>query len=355
MAASFQQAQAEGLVLRHPENLGLHREITLENAVTMLLRAIGMAQNVPFSWSYIDKPPEGQLYLIFMGPGTPFPNDGIRWQEQETRYAIPAPNQRELEVHEIKYGFIPGSSDQSAFRVRRRYRLSRGGLPSLCLVHYSRGQGGNIMPSLMNQPVRAYPLRQVNEPALFIAGEKMGQKVYPPGVAPPSHPTAHQGGAGPGHGTGIGGGMPPHGMQMGLAQQQAMIAQQNNRMEMMEARRERARSGSTARPPQMLEDDSGDEAEMISTKTLALTRYKRNHDLMNEVFTHAAFGDKHKPPPAPPYSIFKKEELEEQAEKLKAEIEALEALPSRVRTLKQSTTTVSGEDVSMSEHLAVPV
>lgn len=33
-----------------------------------------------------------------------------------------------------------------------------------------------------------------------------------------------------------------------------------------------------------------DEMDGISTRTLALTRYKRNHDLMNEVFVHAAFG-----------------------------------------------------------------
>lgn len=28
---------------------------------------------------------------------------------------------------------------------------------------------------------------------------------------------------------------------------------------------------------------------MISTRTLALTRYKRNHEYMNEVFMYAAF------------------------------------------------------------------
>ena len=50
-------AQAEGLCLRYPENLGLHRDITYDSAVTMLLRAMSMAQTVPFSWSFVDKPP----------------------------------------------------------------------------------------------------------------------------------------------------------------------------------------------------------------------------------------------------------------------------------------------------------
>lgn len=30
---------------------------------------------------------------------------------------------------------------------------------------------------------------------------------------------------------------------------------------------------------------------MISVRTLAVTRYRRNHEFMNEVFMHAAFGN----------------------------------------------------------------
>ena len=85
-------------------------------------------------------------------------------------------------------------------------------------------------------------------------------------------------------------------------------------------------------PPTRLEDDdSADESDMISTRTLALTRYKRNHEFMNEVFMYAAFSTsctfspslrkydpqsarvgrkKEFPPPKPPYSIFDKTEVE---------------------------------------------
>ena len=40
---------------------------------------------------------------------------------------------------EAKFGFIPGM-DTVAARVRRRFRLQKGGHPQLVLVHYSRGQ-----------------------------------------------------------------------------------------------------------------------------------------------------------------------------------------------------------------------
>ena len=41
---------------------------------------------------------------------------------------------------EVKFGFIPNSTDTTAWRVRRRYRMHKGGHPQLVLIHYSRGQ-----------------------------------------------------------------------------------------------------------------------------------------------------------------------------------------------------------------------
>ena len=65
---------------------------------------------------------------------------------------------QELEVHEAKCGFIPGSQDQNASRVRRRYRLVKGGHPQLVLVHYTRGQ-----------PARKFALRYIICRATFVA------------------------------------------------------------------------------------------------------------------------------------------------------------------------------------------
>lgn len=217
-----------------------------------------------------------------------------------------------------------------------------------------------IVPSLMNQPLRPYPLRIINEPAVYVIGDKVGQKVYPQGTPVPSAPPMPLA-------------QPGMAMGMNFNQQQAMVAQQNSNMEQLERRRERERvererarerSGSTSgvgsllfvhyffvissphqRPTRPEDDDSGgrpphlvlflaadlrlDENDQISTRTLALTRYRRNHDIMNEVFKHAAYGigkshvvsvtyldfplpgEKNTPPPPSPYSIFNKSELEE--------------------------------------------
>ena len=93
----------------------------------------------------------------------------------------------------------------------------------------------------MNQPVRAYPLRTVNEPSVYVMGEKAGTKVYPPGA--PQMPQMHGGPGGPAMPA-----MPPTtiGLGMNLNQQQAMIAQQNNTMESLDRRRERERERARA-------------------------------------------------------------------------------------------------------------
>jgi hypothetical protein len=55
-----------------------------------------------------------------------------------------------------------------------------------------------------------------------------------------------------------------------------------------------------------------DEIDQISTRTLALARYKRNHDWMNQVFYHAAFKPNHlqDPTTTTPYSIFNNAEMQ---------------------------------------------
>ena len=90
MALQFNQAAQEGIYLRFPDNIAPQRELSYENAINMLLRGAVMAQNVPFTWAYIDKPMDGSLFLLFHPQNVPFAIDGLRFQDSETKYPIPA-------------------------------------------------------------------------------------------------------------------------------------------------------------------------------------------------------------------------------------------------------------------------
>ncbi|KZT12275.1 uncharacterized protein LAESUDRAFT_640802 [Laetiporus sulphureus 93-53] len=339
------QTQTEGLCLKYPDSISPQPNITYETAVHMLLRAAQLATHTPFVWGYIDKPSEGQIFLVFITPQLPFPIDGVRYQDNEQKAVLQAGAGRELEVMEIKFGFVPGQ-DNSAWRVRRRYRMNKGANPGLVLIHYTRGQAMPIMPNL-NQPVRSYPLRPItNEPAVFVGGDRVGQKVLPnahPSVSD-RHPPSMMG---MGFGAGI------------IGNPQSLLAQQNSNMDALE-RRARERSASMNRHVQsqqrLEEDDSADESDMISTRTLALTRYRRNHEFMNEVFMFAAFGESasisYFCAPPPPFSIFDKTALDEKAAKLATEVEELQAKAAARREARLGAETVVGasdelEDVSM--------
>ncbi|KAG1890347.1 hypothetical protein F4604DRAFT_1643985 [Suillus subluteus] len=322
---AFQQMQQEAPVLKYPEDFGLHPNVSLENAANMLFRAIQTSQNQAYTWTFIDKPQEGQIYLLFMpNPSQPL-NDGIRWQDQESRYTIPVQRgTRELEVAEVKFGFIPNSQDTAAWRMRRRYRLHKGGHPQLVLIHYSRVPPIQIVPSLLNNPVRHYPLRQITDPPIYVIGERAGQKAFPHPAGP------HQGG------------IPQVGMNP-----QAMIAQQNSNMEALERRRERERArdasggvGQRPGPPRIDDDESADESELLSTRTLAITRYRRNHELMEEVFRHATFGGKKPSSSKRIYEGFDKAELEAKIAKLQDNVGALQAKAAERKAQK-----VAADDV----------
>ena len=92
------------------------------------------------------------------------------------------------------------------------------------------------MPNLRGQPVRSYPLRPINEPAMYVLGEKTGQK-----VVLPQQRAMH--GAHPAQAMGSAGAMPGMvGMGGGMQHQAAMLAQQNREMEALERRQVRDRT-----------------------------------------------------------------------------------------------------------------
>jgi len=103
----------------------------------------------------------------------------------------------------------------------------------------------------------------------------------------------------------------------------------------------------SAQRPAIHPDEDEEEKEMISTRTLALTRFQRNHEFMDEVFMRAALGDRHPPRKKSPWSIFDISELENKTAKLTAEISELQRQAEERRS-QRSTLTSGDGDVSMS-------
>lgn len=130
---------------------------------------------------------------------------------------------------------------------------------------------------------------------------------------------------------------------------QAMIAQQNSNMEALERRRERERArdgsggvgvGQRPGPPRLDDDESADESELLSTRTLAITRYRRNHELMEEVFRQAAFDSKKLSSSKRIYEGFDKAEMEAKIAKLQDDVEVLQAKAAERKAQK-----VAADDV----------
>jgi len=159
--------------------------------------------------------------------------------------------------------------------------------------------------------------------------------------------------------TGLGGGAPMPGghvnpmamnpgmnVGLGLGIGAAALAQQNQAMDAMERERRRAAAAAAGGgagagipaagvPPtaavaaaaasqRVDEDDSGDEYEPVSTRTLAIERFKRNHELMAEIFTQASKGNRKPPVRSSPYASLDLADMNAKVEKLNAEVSALE-------------------------------
>ncbi|CAE7167780.1 unnamed protein product [Rhizoctonia solani] len=265
-------------VLRCTHHFGAKPSLTFEEAIQFLHQLCqGGGANLTYSWQFIDRPADGDIYVYFqVSAPTPF-NDGIQYLDNESTYK---PSQ-DLEVQEVRFGFIPGVGEKEAGRVRKRYRLVHGGHPSIVLVHYTKGPAKPIPPAAMNVPVRNYPLPIINEPPMYVMGEKSGQRVMAPNAA--------------------------------------QLANQQQQLDALAASRRQA----AGLQPQVRrqDDDSDEESNRVSTRALAVTRFKRNHELLAEIFAVNAVANVKGVPS--PYEKADKAELEAKLERANRELAEL--------------------------------
>ncbi|KAG9006382.1 hypothetical protein FRB94_000846 [Tulasnella sp. JGI-2019a] len=328
-----QQRQHDELVLRMDVSIQPDVNLNYEQAANILGQAARTSNQKPYWYTYIDKPGDGEMHVIFQVPSLPpFNVDGLRYLEQEHVYRVPI-GPYELEVAETKYGFIPGSGEQHASRVRRKMRFSKGGVGAVVLVHYLQGPSCAIPPPYQNQPVRRYPLPQNLEPGIFCLGERTGQKVPNPNAQGMMNGqiSLHQQ-FGPG-----GPRMP--GVNPQLQQQNAALAAQQAALNNIH------RSGAPAKPMQMYEDPEEDESDVITQRDIATARFIRNHEFLADLF-----GPESAPKPlAIDESPEKVSELEATLAKLNEEMELLQKKSLEVEAMAAHNV----ENDAMSPALAV--
>ncbi|KIM30738.1 hypothetical protein M408DRAFT_15260 [Serendipita vermifera MAFF 305830] len=328
----LRQPHPEALLL-FPMEIPPTLQLGIELITTTLYRQMAMSVNVPYKWSFIDQPKDGEIYLVYHrgGPLT----DGLMYLEQEHRSMVPKQGHSpDIECFEARQGFIPGQDNQ-AFRIRRRFHIVRPpGNHNLFLVHYSRSQQPVPVAAHLHQNIRNYPLPGLPHINIFVAGPRTGQMVHDDEArqlladtqarAPEAfHHQQHPGAPG----------------YAGVAQD---LSAQTSIMRELE-RKKRAMA-----PPQARRDDedSPDEDSAVSVRTLALSRYKRNHELMEEVFQRAAFGIRKADQPLedslPPLTLESINEKLAIAQKDVAELERKAAERQRIRDEKEQ-----GADVMM--------
>ncbi|KAG8871941.1 hypothetical protein FRC20_009971 [Serendipita sp. 405] len=321
----FRPPHPEALLLS-PVDIAPTLHLNFDVVTTNLYRQSALTSNVPYRWGFIDKPKEGEIFVIFHrgGPLT----DGLMFLEQEHSFLVPKQGQGpDIECYEAKQGFIPGQ-DSQAFRIRRRYHFIRPHNPNVWLVHYSRSPTPVPVAMHLHQQIRQYPLP--NLPALntFIGGNRMGEMAHEEEArqiiaavqarAPEAFYNPQRGG--PHHsGPPIGYG----GMPQDISSQTAILRELERKKRMI------------APPVRRDEEDSPDEDAAVSVRTLALSRYKRNHELMEEVFHRAAFGTRRVEEPSSSTPGMTLEEITSKLAATQASIDKMEAKLNELRRLKE--------------------
>ncbi|KAF8469001.1 hypothetical protein BDZ91DRAFT_721549 [Kalaharituber pfeilii] len=152
--------------------------ITVEMIGEMLLKAPQTAQQYPFTWTMLDTPPEGSLFLVWVPPmlNGGCASDGFVWVDPDQGYSMETPKGYTIEMVQTKSGFIPGQESHT-LHTRRRYRMLAGPKapanapapnPNLWLFHYIRADRANQIP-VANIPLGAANITQTQNTRRHIA------------------------------------------------------------------------------------------------------------------------------------------------------------------------------------------
>ncbi|ORY77389.1 hypothetical protein BCR37DRAFT_389197 [Protomyces lactucae-debilis] len=268
-------------------------QLALEAVVEMLAKGMTFAQTAPFQWSYIDRPPDGSIFLVYMPNNQRPPPDGFMYMDNEQDYHVNVGGSV-IQILEHKYGFLPGEEHLTS-RSRRRFRLANKNpndiAASLWLLFYSRTDEATRVPANIQaaqpQPMRQYPLPQLQTKGFNLIAARPGAALPPASAAtlqaqqvaqyqqqqrlqqqqqragrPGQHGYGQQGKPGTGPGT--------------TAQNQArcpIIPQK------------RGLPVDPTQPVSQYDDPIGDDMDLVTPREISRARYVQHHEWMEEILS----------------------------------------------------------------------
>ncbi|POR31274.1 6-phosphogluconate dehydrogenase, decarboxylating [Tolypocladium paradoxum] len=269
--------------------------LDLNEVAKWLMNAPQIARDrAPFFWTYLDKPADGTILLTWQPLqrlGTNFATDGFVWAPPEQVYKHDLGNGLMLEIYYLKAGYIPG--EQFALHARRRFRLVPvPGHPqptqpdmSLFIVHYGPSDPNDRVPAAMvPYDERVNAIMQQRHYLLRAGQIRRKEFMLSDRVNWPSLPelTRQQ--------------MGPQMIPRGVPQQMAYPPQPTPGPPAKRARHAPNQGQQAAMPglPPIdlaFDDDEditrGDMFDHLTQREISLSRYKQNHEWMEEILSSA--------------------------------------------------------------------
>ncbi|RIA89418.1 hypothetical protein C1645_824875 [Glomus cerebriforme] len=308
-------------------------EVSYTYVADILSKLANVIANVTFTYSIIDKPQGGQIYLISLPPNAAeIPSDGYTYLDPEVTRKISLPDGRELLCMERLQGLAPG--DQVISRSRRRYRFVNDH-QDLQLLHYSLPDGHQqqIVPPYARHPAQGRypmtpmaPMQQSMNPYGRPPNAISPMAIQSPGPSSMHTPPSALA-RGPATGT-------PSPMGNSYVQFQSRNVQRGPQPGMPQTptkstgrrtknTKNKAAATATAAAASVEEADepSGDEIDNLKFREVAMSRFKRNHDYISEIFSAYSVSSI-----IPPTSVYQEKNIDELKQQLavhQADIEKL--------------------------------
>ncbi|TVY35797.1 SWI/SNF and RSC complexes subunit [Lachnellula subtilissima] len=276
---------------RFPQLLTLHPDKVAE----YLLGAPKITRDqAPFYWTYLDRPIDGTILLVWQSPsmGTDYPSDGYVWAPPESRYQVDVAGGYSIEMFHHRTGYAPG--EPIAVHARRRYRLhpsrdpnSTGPTPdmSLWIIHYLQAEPNDRLPSSMI-PINPHLQTTMNTRAYLHSQGQILKKDFMlndrPNWPQIAFPRNH-------HPAMYGGNMPAARVPQTMAYppQHATAGPPTKRPRTQAHANQAAASSAVSVVDADDEEDTarGDFFDHTSPREISMSRYKQNHEWMEELLS----------------------------------------------------------------------